>query len=171
MRRSEAAPGYVHIPLACGGSLEAPAGSNHRRVPGPRALVAVTAQAVEMKGVLRALFAMCLVLACGCTSLQWAGMAPDAIREGIHDGDLVRLGDRVGIVDRHGTEHVVRVVMVNQDSIIGQRRGEAVEIAIDDIVALRTARIDRGRTTAVAMGGTAFGSYALVILLIVLACT
>lgn len=125
-----------------------------------------------MHSGLRALAIGCLVLGSGCTSLQWAGMSPDAIRDGIHDGDLMQVGQRVGVVDRDGVEHVVRVASINAETIIGQRRGgQTVEIAIDEIVALRTLRPDRGRTTAATMAGTAFGSYALLILSIVLACT
>lgn len=120
---------------------------------------------------LKALAIGCLVLGSGCTSLQWAGMSPDAIRDGIHDGDLMQVGQRVGVVDTDGVEHVVRVAAINADTIMGRRGGETVEIAIDEIVALRTHRTDRGRTTAAAMAGTAFGSYSLALLSIVLACT
>ena len=125
-----------------------------------------------MKGGLRALAVSCLLLSCGCTSLQWAGMSPDAIRDGIRDGDLMQVGERVGVVDGDGVEHVVRVVAIRSDTIVGQPRGgDVVEIAIDQIVALRTHRTDRGRTTAATMAGTAFGSYSLALLSIVLACT
>ena len=120
---------------------------------------------------LRALAIGCLVLGSGCTSLQWAGMSPDAIRDGIHDGDLMQVGQRVGVVDTDGVEHVVRVAAINADTIVGRRGGETVDIAIDEIVALRTHRPDRGRTTAATMAGTAFGSYSLALLLIVLGCT
>lgn len=123
-----------------------------------------------MHRVLRALAIGCLALGCGCTSLQWAGMSPDAIRDGIHDGDLVHVGQRVGVVDTDGVEHVVRVAAINADTIMGRRGGETVEIAIDEIVALRTLGPDRGRTTAAAMTGTAFGSFSLALLSIVLAC-
>jgi len=131
-----------------------------------------------MNGALKALAVGSLVLGCGCTSLQWAEMAPDAIRQGIHDGELMQVGDRVGVVDRNGKEHVVRVAAITPDSVLGEpsravgelRKGEVVEIAIDDIVALRTLRPDRGRTTAAAMTGTAFGSMGLMFVLIILAC-
>lgn len=124
-----------------------------------------------MRGKLKALAVGCLLLGCGCTSLQWAGLAPDAIREGIREGHLMQVGDRVGLVQRDGKEHAVRVAALKPDVIVGQpRTGEAVEIAIDDIVAMRTLRRDRGRTIALAMTGTAAGSYSLAILLIALVC-
>lgn len=125
-----------------------------------------------MHSGLRALAIGCLVLGSGCTSLQWAGMSPDAIRDGIRDGDLLQVGQRVGVVDRHGAEHVIRAVAINTDTIVGRRlSGETVEIAIDEIVALRTLRPDRGRTTAATMAGTAVGSYSLLILSFALACS
>ena len=125
-----------------------------------------------MDGGLRWLVFGCLVLGCGCTSLQWAEMAPDEIRQGIHEGHLLQVGDRVGVIDKAGTEQLIRVTAVKPEVIVGKlgwgdrRWGEEVEIAIDDIVAMRTARLDRGRTTAAAMTGAAFGSYLLLILLI-----
>ena len=105
--------------------------------------------------------------------MQWAEMAPDEIRQGIHEGHLLQVGDRVGVIDKAGKEQLIRIAAVKPDVIVGKlgwgdrRWGEEVEIAIDDIVAMRTARLDRGRTTAAAMTGAAFGSYALVMLLIV----
>ena len=102
-------------------------------------------------------------------------MAPDAIREQVRTGELVQVGDKVGVVGKDGAEDVIKIVAVDEDSIVGrhvwgqERWGEDVEIAIDEIVALRTARLDEARTTAATMAGVGVGTYALAIGLLILA--
>ena len=119
---------------------------------------------------LRPLVVVCLLLGGGCSSLQWAGLPPSEIQKGIHDGNLLEIGEQVGVVDRDGKEHVVRVEAVNEKTIVGKpNQGEKVELAIDDIVALRTHRRDNQRTAAASVFFSAVGSYGFLILLTALA--
>ena len=119
--------------------------------------------------------AACLLLGSGCTSLQWTDMAPDVLREQVRTGELVQVGDKVGVVGKDGAEDVIKIVAVREDSIVGrhvwghERWGEDVEIDIDEIVALRTARLDEARTTAATMVGVGVGTYALALGLLILA--
>lgn len=112
----------------------------------------------------------------GCTTLQSSEMPPEAIREGIRDGYLVAAGDTVGVVTKDGTEHLIRVLDVNSNNIRGTTGGgtsgwlagksaEAVEIPIDDVLALRTHQLEPVRSSFAAMGGAAVLSLGALFLL------
>ena len=91
--------------------------------------------------------AVCLIavvlLNAGCTTLQPSQLPPDAIRAGIRDGYLVKVGDQIGVVTKDGAEQVVRVLGVEAEAIRGETSAdEEVVIAIDDVLALRTPQLD-----------------------------
>ena len=93
----------------------------------------------------------CLLAA--CTTMQPAELPRDALRQAIRDGSLVELGAEVAAVTADGREHRFQVSSVGVDAISGETAdGQAVEVAIDDIVALRLQRVDGRKTTLLAVG-------------------
>jgi hypothetical protein len=96
-------------------------------------------------------------LLCGCVSVQKFAVPPQTLRDQIRSGELAQPGDRVSIVTATTGERVFVVTEVDQDVI----RGEGVEIPIDDVVALTKFSLDVPKT-ALAVGGTYVGFYALI---------
>ena len=96
-------------------------------------------------------------LLCGCVSVQKFDVPPQTLRDQIRSGELAQPGDRVSIVTATTGERVFVVTEVDQDVI----RGEGVEIPIDDVVGVTKLSLDVPKT-ALAVGGTYVGFYALI---------
>lgn len=113
------------------------------------------------------LFTVALV-GSGCTTLQSTQLPPNELRYGIRSGSLVKPGDEISVVTADGKEYAFTVSHVGEDKIRGERAGgEEVALAIDDLVALRTHKVEAVRTTFAVLGG-GFGLSMAVIFLIAL---
>ena len=99
------------------------------------------------------------LLLAACTTMAPADLSPDALRQAIRGGSLVEPGAQIAAVTADGREHRFQVASVNAEAIFGEAAaGEAVEVAIDDIVALQLQRVDGRKTTLLAVGlGVAVG--------------
>ena len=97
------------------------------------------------------LFAIFLALAfaSGCTTLKPVEMPPEQLHDLISRGEVAQVGDRIKVVTADGSHHELRVTAVTDDSIAG---GD-IDIAIADIIALKTREFSGGKTAALA-GGT-----------------
>ncbi len=84
-----------------------------------------------------------------CTSLQEVPLSSEELQARIRAGGLVEAGDRVSLRTADGRELVMEVVEMTRDSL----RGDSAEVAIDDIIMLRTERIDPVRSAGAAAGG------------------
>ena len=89
----------------------------------------------------------CILMA-GCVTTRTVEATPEQLRQDIRSGELVEPGDRVSVVTAMIGERTFRVTEVNQDVI----RGDGIEVAIDDVVALQTHKVDVGKTAAAAAG-------------------
>ena len=79
------------------------------------------------------------LLSSGCTSLQTTPLAPEVLRSEIRSGSLVTSGQDVWLVTDEGREHAFKVSTVDDEYVRGELLGgEAVEVAVDDVVAMRT---------------------------------
>ena len=85
----------------------------------------------------------------GCTSLQDTGLSSEELQARIRAGGLVQAGDRVALRTSNGRELVMAVEEISQDAL----RGSGTEVPIDDIIMLRTERIDPIRSAGAAAGG------------------
>ena len=99
------------------------------------------------------------LLLAACTTMVPADLSPDALRQAIRDGSLVEPGTQVAAVTTNGSEHRFQVASVNTEAILGETAaGEAVEVPIDDIVALQLQPVDGKKTPLLAVGvGVAVG--------------
>lgn len=114
------------------------------------------------------LFAVALA-GSGCTTLQSTQLPPDELRYGIRSGSLVQPGDDISVVTADGQEYAFKVGHVGEDKIRGERAGgEEVALAIDDLVALRTHKVEAVRTTFAVLGGGFGLSMAVIVLLALL---
>lgn len=93
----------------------------------------------------------------GCMSVKKVDQPPEAIRENIRNGGLIRPGDRVAVVSVSQGERIFVVSEVDDDNI----RGEGVEMPIDDVVALQRHSIDPVRTGLAIYGGYGVALFAL----------
>ena len=83
--------------------------------------------------------AMAAMLGSGCTTLKTSPLPPDALRSGIRAGKVIELGEDVWITTVDGREHAFKVSALDADRIRGELLdGEPVDIAVDDVVGLRT---------------------------------
>ena len=86
--------------------------------------------------------AMAAMLGAGCTTLQSSQLPPDALRSGIRAGKLIEPGEDVWVTTADGKEHAFKVSALEADTILGEMLGgEAVEVAVDDVVSLRTVEL------------------------------
>ena len=104
----------------------------------------------------------------GCTTLQTSELPPDSIREGIRDGYLVKVGDKIGVVTEDGTEQELTVQAVGPETIRGESSAGDVAILIDDVVALQTPQLEIVRTSFLALGSTAVLSIGATFLMLLL---
>ena len=87
--------------------------------------------------------AMAAMLGAGCTTLQTSQLPPDALRSGIRAGKLIEPGEDVWVTTADGKEHAFKVSGLDADRIVGEMLGgEAVEVAVDDVVGLRTVEVE-----------------------------
>ena len=102
----------------------------------------------------------------GCTTLQSTQLPPDELREGIRNGSLAQPGGKISVVTAAGREYVLTVGDVGEDAIRGElSNGEEVAVAIDDLVALRTHRVEPVRTTYAVLGGSFAVGFGLILVL------
>ena len=94
-----------------------------------------------------------LLALAGCISSQKLDQPPTSLREAIRNGELVEPGQHVTVVSTSRGELGFRVTEIDQNAI----RGKDVEVPIEDIVALRTRRVD-----LLATAGFVAGAYALI---------
>ena len=93
------------------------------------------------------------VLSSGCTSLQTSPLSPDALRSGIRAGKLIEPGEDVWITTVDGGEHAFKVSTLDDDRIRGELLGgEPVDIAVADVVGLRTVELEVVPSVFAAMG-------------------
>ena len=79
------------------------------------------------------------LLCSGCTALQTNPLAPEDLRSEIRSGSLITPGEDVWLVTGDGREHAFKVTEVDAEYVRGRLLGgEAVEVRVDDVVALRT---------------------------------
>jgi len=97
-----------------------------------------------------AALAVLLALA-GCTSLQRVAADPEALRDRVRAGELVRAGDRIAVTTEDGTQYAFTVAHVDADAL----SGDGFQVPIDRIATLRTERIDVVRTAGAAGGAVA----------------
>ena len=93
----------------------------------------------------------------GCMSVKKIDQPPEVIRENIRNGGLVQPGDRIAVVSASQGERIFVVSEVDKDTI----RGEGLEMAIDDVVALEKHAIDPLRTGLAIYGGSGVVGFAL----------
>ncbi|MDE0422135.1 MAG: hypothetical protein OXK76_14790 [Gammaproteobacteria bacterium] len=86
---------------------------------------------------------MAAVLSTGCTSLQTSPLSPDALRSGIRAGKLIEPGEDVWITTVDGREHAFKVTALDANSVRGELLGgEPVNVAVADVVGLRTVELE-----------------------------
>lgn len=91
---------------------------------------------------------MWLLSLVGCISTQKFEKPPSVLQDAIRNGELVAPGQHVSIVTISRGELEFRVTEVDRNAI----RGEELEIPIEDIVALRTRKIDFLASASLAAG-------------------
>ena len=99
----------------------------------------------------RAAMLAVLVALAGCTSLQRVSAEPEDLPDRIRAGDLVRAGDRIAVTTGDGTQYAFTVAHLDAETL----SGDGVRVPIDDVVTLRTERIDVVRTAGAAGGAVA----------------
>ena len=120
----------------------------------PREALRLQRQSHGKVGVAWPLLAVALV-SFGCTTLQPTQLPPEELRYGIRSGELVQPGDEISVVTLDGAEYVLVTHDVDDDVIRGELSGgEAITVAIDDLVALRTREVDSARTGLALAGGS-----------------
>lgn len=89
----------------------------------------------------------------GCTSLQRTELEPYELHSAIRSGELLKVGDRVQLVNADGSKLKLTVEEIDDQSIIGKDN-----IApIDDVVALETKEISAGKTSLLVGGAVGMG--------------
>lgn len=89
------------------------------------------------------------IMVSGCVTVDKADGSPDALRQAIRTGELVKPGDRVTVVTPAIGERTLTVSQVDDNFI----RGENTQVPIDEIVALEKRRVDAVKTAGVIVGG------------------
>lgn len=89
------------------------------------------------------------IMVSGCVTVDKADGSPDALRQAIRTGELVKPGDRVTVVTPAIGERTLIVSQVDDNFI----RGENTQVPIDEIVALEKRRVDAVKTAGVIVGG------------------
>lgn len=102
----------------------------------------------------RSIAVLAALMLTGCTSLQQVPGEPAELRAQIRAGALADAGDRISVTTVDGERYVFEVTAITGEAILG----EGVEVPIDRIVAVRTERLDAGRTAGAA-GGAVFAAY------------
>ena len=94
----------------------------------------------------------CALLAlAGCISTQKIDQPPTSLREAIRNGELVEPGQHVTVVSTSRGELAFRVTEIDRNAI----RGKDEEVPIEDVVALRTHRVDLLATAGLVASGYA----------------
>ena len=104
-------------------------------------------RAASVRGV--GMAAVAAIVVSGCVTVHKADGSPEALREAIRAGELVKPGDRVTLMTPTIGERTIRVAEVDDDFV----RGENTQVPIDEIVALEKKRIDPVKTAGVVVGG------------------
>ena len=89
------------------------------------------------------------IMMSGCVTVKKTPGTPEALREAIRTGELVRPGDRVTVMTPRIGERTLTVAEVDDDFI----RGDNTQIPIDEIVALEKRHFDPVKTAGVVAGG------------------
>ena len=92
-----------------------------------------------------------LLLVSGCMSDEKPDYPPEALRDAIRGGELVRPGDRVAVTSVGGGEQVLVVAGIDDDTI----RGVDAEIPIEEVTTLEKREFSPVRTGLAALGVSA----------------
>jgi hypothetical protein len=99
----------------------------------------------------------------GCSTVKTVDAPPEALRERIRQGELIKVGDAVSIFTEDEKEHRFVVTAIDADEIHGKilkassdgakiSHEEVVTIPIDSVVAVQTREVSIGKT-ALLTGG------------------
>ena len=135
------------------------------------------------------LLIICIFLT-GCTSLKPVEMNSKTLQENIRNGELIEEGDRIRVITRDGSSHILTVTAISEYVLKGVlevidpeiwvgdddeyaiyekdsgTEPTVIEIQIDDIVLVEEKKFSAGKTTLAVGGG--IGVTALVIFIIAL---
>jgi len=91
----------------------------------------------------------------GCTSLKPLETNSKTLHDNIRSGELIEEGDRVRLITKDGSSHVLKVTALSEHVLKGELEGTGspIEIQIDDIVVVEEERISAGKTTLAVGGG------------------
>ena len=93
----------------------------------------------------------------GCSNLKTIETPPEALRERIRQGNLIKVGDSVRIVTEDEKEHRFVVTGITANEIQGKifkessggdemRDEEVVTVPIDSVIAVQTQEVSYGKT-------------------------
>ena len=88
--------------------------------------------------------------AAGCVATKRIDMAPQALREEVRAGAIVKAGDRITVISETRGALTFVVTEVDPDAI----RGESVDVPIDEVVLLEKRQFAPLRTAGAIYGGT-----------------
>ena len=135
------------------------------------------------------LLVICIFLT-GCTSLKPVDMNSKTLQENIRHGELIKEGDRVRVITRDGSSHILTVTAISEHMLEGLQEENdpeiwagddeeysiyekdsgteqtVIEIQIEDIVLVEEEKLSAGKTTLAVGGGV--GVVALAIFIIAL---
>jgi len=116
----------------------------------------------------------------GCTHLKPVEMNSKTLQDNIRKGELIEEGDRVRVITKDGSSHILTVTAVSEHVLKGELKGTGtpgtwtvsedgmdeedyeedpgteptvIEILIDDIVLVEEEKITAGKTTLAVGGG------------------
>lgn len=108
------------------------------------------------------------VLSSGCTSLQTTPLEPAQLRSAIREGSLIEPGQDVWLTTKDGKAHAFKVTSVDDDQVRGVLLGgEPVEVAVDDIMTLRTVEVEPVPSTLAGLGIYYLAGAAIVMAMVV----
>ena len=123
----------------------------------------------------------------GCTHLKPVEMNSKTLQDNIRNGELIKEGDRVRVITKDGSSHILTVTAVSEHVLKGELEGTGtpgtwtgsedgideedyeedpgteptvIEILIDDIVLVEEEKISAGKTTLAV--GSGIGAIALI---------
>ena len=126
----------------------------------------------------------------GCTNLNPIDINSKTLHDNIRSGELFEEGDRVRVITKDGSSHILKVTAISEHVLMGQVEGTGtprswtgsedgmymeapateptvIEIMIDDIVLLEEEKISAGKTTLAVGGGiVAVAAIAFTILIV-----
>ena len=88
------------------------------------------------------------ILLTGCTHFKPVEMNSKTLQDKIRNGELIEEGDRVRVITKDGSSHILTVTAISEHVLKGE-----IEILIDDIVLVEEEKISAGKTTLAVGGG------------------